>query len=437
MSIASAADPILGRKWGGYRVTAKVGEGGMGAVYLLVHETMPNRFLAMKVLTKKCAASFEQAKARFEQEAILASLVGSDRVVQPIEMGQFDDGIPFFIMDYVEGRTLEAELRNSGPLRVFPAVDVAFRIADTLAIAHGKAIVHRDVKPSNVMLVRTDDKQDRVKLLDFGVAQPPAELRRVETEAAALVGTRGYMPPEAYLGDTVDGRADVFALGVSLYQMLTDTLPFAPPANLIQLEAMLSVPPPPITEQRPSQLDPVPPWLEALIARTLRPHPEDRPTMHDLRDSLDGARRRLKMGSGMPELTGNSSARSQKIQRVARILFVSMACSSILLEVGLLGLSHRSKTSTSTPAIGMDASVADLNVPNLANPNGHGAAPKSDVGGIGTTPRHDGALSKTEAKAGSGTIDTATSDVRSNFKAPKQRICAVSPSGDFSCHEKR
>ncbi len=156
---AGAGDDLLGRAvLGNYVVEKKLGEGGMGAVYRLKHNRLPDTFAALKVMS---AEESEHMQARFEQEAMVAAAIGSHRVARPLDLGRFDDGTPYIVMEYVDGKSLEQELRDLGPLDVTTALKIACRIADTLALAHEKGIVHRDIKPPNVMLQREGEKDAR------------------------------------------------------------------------------------------------------------------------------------------------------------------------------------------------------------------------------------------------------------------------------------
>lgn len=270
--------PMLGRLVGAYCIERKLGQGGMGAVYLAKHTRLPNTFAAVKILLDDS----DNARLRFEQEALVAAEMGDHRVVRPLDFGQLEDGTSFILMEYVAGRDLAAVIRDTGPLPVSTALKIAYRIADTLAAAHQRSIIHRDVKPQNIMI--TDD--GGVKVLDFGVARASGEMKRAETAARAVIGTPGYMSPEAATALGVDGRSDVFSLGVVLYQMLTGSLPFLAshdPAGIIDL---LTSNPPRIFSRRPAHCDPVPDAVELLVSSALVKEPRQRPTMAALQHSL-------------------------------------------------------------------------------------------------------------------------------------------------------
>jgi len=304
LAAVDADDAIVGRILGNYRVERKLGEGGMGAVYLLVHNRLPSTFAALKVLTS-AVSDGTRAHARFQQEAMVAAAVGSHRVVKPLDVGAFDDGVPYILMEYVEGQSLAAMLRAGGPLPVLQAVKVAYRIADTMALAHQKGIVHRDLKPSNIMLAVEGTKEDVVKVLDFGVARASGSLKVAHTGESAIIGTPGYMSPEALAGFEVDGKADVFSLGVVLFEMLTGELPFPAPNSLAGLVNALTMEAPRALEERPAHLDRVPPAVEEVLLKALIKEPNERPTMAQVKMLLLSALERI---DGGPQ-TNISSAR--------------------------------------------------------------------------------------------------------------------------------
>ena len=205
-----------------YRVVSRLGEGGMGAVYL-ADDTRLGRRVALKVLPANVAADPERMH-RFVQEAKLASALTHPNVAYIYEIGD-DAGLRFLAMEYVEGEALSARLAR-GPLALSELLSVAVQVADALDDAHSKGIVHRDIKPSNLMLT----PRGYVKVLDFGLAKLQKVQNRDETQvmtsAGVVMGTVAYMSPEQALGRDMDHRTDVFSLGVVLYEMATARLPF-------------------------------------------------------------------------------------------------------------------------------------------------------------------------------------------------------------------
>lgn len=217
------ADPLTaGSNIAHYRVISRLGEGGMGAVYL-ADDTRLGRRVALKVLPANVAADPERMH-RFVQEAKLASALTHPNVAYIYEIGD-DAGLRFLAMEYVEGEALSARLAR-GPLALSELLSVAIQVADALDDAHSKGIIHRDIKPSNLMLT----PRGYVKVLDFGLAKLQKVENRDETQvmtsAGVVMGTVAYMSPEQALGRDMDHRTDLFSLGVVLYEMATARLPF-------------------------------------------------------------------------------------------------------------------------------------------------------------------------------------------------------------------
>ncbi|MBZ5607437.1 MAG: protein kinase [Acidobacteriia bacterium] len=206
-----------------YRVVSRLGQGGMGAVYL-ADDTRLGRRVALKILPPEVAGDPDRMH-RFVQEARLASALTHPNVATIYEIGQ-DKELWFLAMEYVEGRPLNERIRE-GPLKTSEIVAIGIEVADALDDAHSKGIVHRDIKPANLMLTR----RGHVKVLDFGLAKQQAarnpEETQLMTSVGVVLGTLAYMSPEQALGRDVDYRTDIFSLGVVLYEMATGRLPFA------------------------------------------------------------------------------------------------------------------------------------------------------------------------------------------------------------------
>mgnify|MGYP001320274308 CR=1 FL=1 len=256
---------------GRYRVESLIGEGGMGAVYVVEHTHMRKRF-ALKVLHPEMTR-LPEVVARFEREAMAAAHIEHPNVASATDFGQLEDGSFFLVLEYVEGRALREELAQ-GALGTSRSLHIARQIALALARAHALGIVHRDLKPENVMLVQRDGDPDFVKVLDFGIAKVPvAELAGSKAEAltrAGMVfGTPEYMAPEQALGKEVDHRADLYALGIILYELLTGVRPFEA-ESAVQLLGMQ------VTQAPPRMGHKVPKRVEALVMRLLEKEPAAR-----------------------------------------------------------------------------------------------------------------------------------------------------------------
>jgi serine/threonine protein kinase len=218
------ADPLApGSSIAHYRVVSRLGEGGMGAVYL-ADDTRLGRHAALKVLPASMAADPERMR-RFVQEARLASALTHPNVAYIYEIGEAPE-LWYLAMEYVEGETLSARLER-GPLPLSELLSIGAQVADALDDAHSKGIVHRDIKASNLMLT----PRGYVKVLDFGLAKLATPNSQDETQlmtsTGVVLGTVAYMSPEQALGRDVDHRTDLFSLGVVLYEMATARLPFS------------------------------------------------------------------------------------------------------------------------------------------------------------------------------------------------------------------
>ena len=205
-----------------YRILEKIGEGGMGEVYL-ARDTKLDRNVALKFLPKEFTKN-KDARDRFKREAKAAAALNHVNIVTIYEVNEYEDQT-YIAMEHVDGRTLKDMISDPGSRRAVPlpidtVLNIATQIASGLAAAHEKGIVHRDIKPQNILV----DKNNHVKILDFGLAK----LKGVSplTRESSTLGTVNYMSPEQARGREVDQRSDIWSLGVVLYEMLTGELPF-------------------------------------------------------------------------------------------------------------------------------------------------------------------------------------------------------------------
>jgi tetratricopeptide (TPR) repeat protein/TolB-like protein len=255
-------DPLIGSSVSHYEIVAKLGGGGMGVVYKAT-DTKLGRPVALKFLPPQWSHD-ESAKQRFLREAQAASATNHPNICVIHDIGQTDDGRLFIVMAYYEGQTLKQKL-ESGPLPVGEAVEIATEVAEGLAKAHAQGVVHRDIKPGNLMV--TDDG---VKVLDFGLAKFADALQL--TIPGSTVGTVHYMSPEQARGEEADARSDVWALGVVLYEMLTGEVPFKGAYPEAVFHAVKNEPLPPLRIPEGEASAP----LEALVLRALEKEPEKR-----------------------------------------------------------------------------------------------------------------------------------------------------------------
>jgi serine/threonine-protein kinase len=258
-----------------YRIESLLGEGGMGAVYLAQHVLMRKR-VAIKVLHPEMTG-MPEIVARFEREAMAAAHIEHPNVAAATDFGKLQDGACFLVLEYVEGRNLRDVIAD-GTLPVALALHIAGQIASALGRANALGIVHRDLKPENVMLVERDGDKHFVKVLDFGVAKVPVgeiALRLGEaapgtalTQLGMVYGTPEYMAPEQALGQEVDARADLYALGVILFEMLTGVRPFEAPSKVTLLGMKVTSDPPSLRSKNPDVR--VPESVESLVTKLLQ-----------------------------------------------------------------------------------------------------------------------------------------------------------------------
>jgi serine/threonine protein kinase len=282
-----------------FRLEGLLGEGGMGLVYR-AYDSRLHRPVAVKVLSRDLTSN-EERKQRFVQEARAAGRISHPAIAQIFDADEVD-GVTFIVMELVEGKTV-GQLVADRELDLLGAMDIAIQVADGLAKAHELGIVHRDVKPANVM--RTLD--GHVKILDFGLAKlldqrpgaGPEGTRRLPppdfapTRSNIVMGTPAYMSPEQVKGVSVDARTDIFALGVLLFEMATGQSPFQRSNSVAALHAAAYEDTPPMNSLRPH----VPDELQRIVSRCLRKQPEDRyPNARLLSEDLRRIRRDTEAG---------------------------------------------------------------------------------------------------------------------------------------------
>jgi serine/threonine-protein kinase len=253
---------------GRYLVRRLIGHGGMGAVYEAEHIGL-DRTVAIKFLLGD--TTDRDMLARFRQEARTASRVVHDHVVQIYDVGQDETGLDFIAMEYLEGTDLRAVI-EAGALAPARAVKIMQQLLAGLHAIHQSGILHRDVKPANVLLVERDGDPDFVKLTDFGIAKPADASAPQLTDTGKVVGTPQYMAPEQLTGDGSDHRADLYAAGLTLYEMLAGTAPFVSSASAQLIAMQLTQAPPSLAVAVPG----LPPALIAAVDRALAKDPDKR-----------------------------------------------------------------------------------------------------------------------------------------------------------------
>src|SRR5438105_5818949 len=284
-----------GKQLGPYEILSPLGKGGMGEVYL-ARDTRLKRRVALKLLPTQFTADADRVR-RFEQEARAASALNHPNIITIYEIGQID-GTHFIATEFIDGQTLRQRAAG-GRLKLLEALDVMIQVASALQAAHEVGIVHRDIKPDNIMLRR----DGYAKVLDFGLAKlterqpsnfdtqaPTVDV--IQTDPGTVMGTVAYMSPEQTRGLKVDARSDLFSLGVVLYEMLGERRPFTGKTHADVMAAILHLEPPPLARVTRD----VPETLEWIVAKALRKDSEARyQTSKELLIDLKSLKQRLEI----------------------------------------------------------------------------------------------------------------------------------------------
>jgi serine/threonine-protein kinase len=365
---------MIGATVGSYVIEKKLGEGGMGAVYAARHRTL-GRAAAVKVLLPQYSAAPDIVQ-RFFNEAKAATSIHHPGIVEVYDFGTVEDGTAYIAMELLKGETLGARADRGLALR--EALGIVRLICGALGAAHDAGIIHRDLKPDNVFVIPDPDVPggERIKLLDFGIAKltqaaaGPGSLASTKTQTGSLLGTPTYMAPEQCRGVTVDHRADIYALGCILYELIAGEPPFSGEGVGDILGAHMFQAPEPIEDRAPT----VPPEIAALVARMLAKRPAERPaSLRDVVAAIDAVGD-SKLSTLRPEpraaalghsTTLQASATSKAIsspdRRRGRSLLVPALAGVALLGAGVavsLSMSSRARTSAVTEPAAADAMAA-------------------------------------------------------------------------------
>jgi serine/threonine-protein kinase len=302
---------MIGRVVAQYKILRKLGEGGMGSVYL-AHDTELDRQVALKFLTKRVSAD-DPAMTRFKREARAVAALNHPAIIDIYEIGA-DDGAPYIAMPYIEGEIL-SDLMARGPLSVEQSTEIVHQICAGLERAHAAGIVHRDIKPGNILV----DRNGRVKILDFGLAKMEAEPQ--VTADHSLLGTVCYMSPEQARGEEVDGRSDIFSLGCVLYEMLAGHRAFQGERAVGVLYAIEHAEPRKIRDSNPV----VPPALERVVGKMLAKKPAQR------YDSVAEVAADLPLDPSSGSIRSTVSPAARRPQKSSRAIWIGAAALVIVL----------------------------------------------------------------------------------------------------------
>lgn len=317
---------MIGQTLGHYRIESKLGEGGMGVVYR-ARDLHLDRPVAIKVLPSEKVADLER-KRRFVQEAKAASALNHPNILHIYDIDSAH-GVDFIAMEFVDGKTLDELIGRKG-LRLGEVLNCSVQIAEGLAAAHAAGIIHRDVKPGNIMVT----EKGLVKVLDFGLAKlieqtqddpsAPTETRRQRTGEGVVVGTVAYMSPEQAEGKKVDARSDIFSFGSVLYEMVTGRRPFDGQSSVSTLSAILHKDPAPVTQLVPA----APAELEKTVSRCLRKDPERR-IQH--MDDVKLALQELKEESESGKLPVSARSRRGALLPLMIVAGVALVAATVIL----------------------------------------------------------------------------------------------------------
>ena len=275
-----------------YDIVRPLGSGGMGEVYLARDRTL-GRDVALKVLRSQYAGDRESAE-RFKREATSAAGLSHPNIVQVYDRGDTEEGSSYIAMEYVPGGTLKERIVAEGPLDAGLAASYGYQVSEALGAAHAKGVVHRDIKPQNVLITASGT----TKVGDFGIARAASAAGDAQTKTGTVMGTAGYMSPEQALGESATPKSDLYSLGVVLYEAVTGELPFTADNPIaVSMKHVNETPRP------PGDLNPaVPDGMNAVIMKLLSKSPEDRyPDADALSEDLWRVRNGLPVGGGADE----------------------------------------------------------------------------------------------------------------------------------------
>jgi eukaryotic-like serine/threonine-protein kinase len=444
-------DPRIGSVVGKYVIVRLLGRGGMGAVYEARHAQLSRRF-AVKFLLPEFATHAE-VLARFESEAKAAGGLEHPNLVAVTDAGRSADGAPYLVMEFLQGEDCSQLLQRLGPLPATRAADLVLQACRGLAVAHKAGIVHRDLKPENLFVTDAGDGTDRVKVLDFGIAQIRSPDRSRVTRTGATLGTAHYMSPEqARAAADLDSRTDVWSLGVVLYELLSGHKPFEGERFLHVIHQILSAEAPPLGTLRAG----LPPALVALVERAMTKEVGARlPTVTALADGLLPFAGRTSVppdqaalghaATVATEKTGMTAARSKpsapgvsprSTWRWVVAGVGAIAAAAILLALRLTSRPHEGPSVAAGPAVASEVSMAPQpRVPGSDMPGPSGWYEPADGGAWATSERSEHSSNKSRGPAAGAKPPISTSGPVA-FPAPKSATTAPAlfpqpaPSGD-------
>ncbi len=346
-----------------YELEELVGTGGMSSVFR-AHDRLLDRKVALKVLHEQYTEDDEYV-ARFKHEARSVATLSHPNIVTVIDRGEHENR-QFIVFEYVDGDNLKQLIQRRGPAPVATALELAMQIARGLSFAHQQGLVHRDVKPQNVLL----NGDGQAKVTDFGIARS-LDVKHGMTQTGTVLGTSDYIAPEQAQGQRVDEHTDVYSLGVVLYEMLTNEVPF-PGENFVAVAMRhINEPPPPIRDKRPD----VPPRVEAAVQRAMAKDPNDRfPTMADFCRELEACLAEVQGSEGAATTVAPALPRRKTARRGVNPWPFVLAI-LVLIAIGaviayLIVRQHNDNPATTPPA--GTSGTAHLSAVGAWDPKGDG-----------------------------------------------------------------
>jgi len=387
---------------GKYRVERVIGRGGMGVVVAAMHEKLRQR-VAIKMLLPEARAS-QNALARFLREARAAASIRGEHVARVLDVGELDEGAPYIVMEYLEGRDLAAILADGGPLPAEEAVGYLLQACEAIAEAHGAGIIHRDLKPSNIFLTLRPDGTPLVKVLDFGISKALLATagEGTLTTASSFVGSPIYAPPEQLVAaHDVDGRADIWSLGTILFEALAGRPPYVGDSVVHVASKIFHEPPASLAELKPE----LPAPLVAAVMKCLAKKPDDRfPDVQSLAEAIapfaprgaisaERVARIVRASSnptsgpspvGVSQFGATSNVVTTRAPRSRGLIVAGVAAAGVVL--GFLAFSGRSPPQAQQPGASATGVMAGLVPPVTSSPPTASILPTDDMPEAGPAP---------------------------------------------------
>lgn len=424
--VSVVQDPLLGTTLAGnYEIQEVIGHGGMGVVYKARHALM-DRIVAIKMLQAQLISDSMSVK-RFQQESQSASRISHPNVITVYDFGISPSGQPFIVMDYLQGISLADVIKEEGQIGVERAIKILSQACDALDHAHKQGVLHRDVKPTNFVLINYDEEKDFVKVVDFGVAKlmnATPEGQRL-TQAGEVCGSPVYMSPEQCTGGELDQRSDIYSMGIVIYETLTGKLPILGKTMVDTMSKHISEMPPSFAQARPDLY--IPERLEQVVFRALAKDPNDRhQTMDELRIELEHAIPRPGKSQVLRSTPSDQRSPTELISNVVKGLPMKVWAAALAVVVvsgiGLLQLKKMSSTQS--------GSHTQLNLPSQTNQK----QTPSTTPPQSTHSDHNGQSTTSSSTSPSTTGDAAGSVLTSKGNRPAAANTSMAAKGSMTAN---